>query len=128
MVQTNFAYATPANDGAGLPVALSIFADRAHICGQFRDDLEAAGFRIARAGPLADLLDDEARPLGEVVMLDCPEVDGARLAALMRLDMRVANCARNWWSRPASMRWTTCLPALTSPCRRFSSIRPVPNG
>lgn len=79
MVQSNFAYATPANDGAsdrgGLPVSLSIFADRAHIRGQFCDDLESAGFRIARAGPLEDLLEGEARPLGEVVMLDCPEVD-----------------------------------------------------
>ncbi|HMP56633.1 MAG TPA: winged helix DNA-binding protein [Novosphingobium sp.] len=91
MVQSNFAYAAPANGGAGLPVSLSIFADRAHIRGQFRDDLEAAGFRIARAGPLEDLLEGEARPLGEVVMLDCPEVDAARLAALMRLDMRVAH-------------------------------------
>lgn len=90
MVQANFAYATPANDGAGLPVSLSIFADRAHLRGEFRDDLEAAGFRIARAGSLEDLLVGEARPLGEVVMLDCPEVDGARLAALMQLDMRVA--------------------------------------
>ena len=47
MSQTNFAYAAPANDAAGLPLTLSIYADRAHLRGTIRDDAEAAGFRIA---------------------------------------------------------------------------------
>lgn len=94
MSQASFAYAAPANDHgsvpARLPVGLSIYADRPHIRGQFCDDLESAGFRVAEAAPVAALLDGLARPLGEVVMLDCPELDGGKLAALAQLDMRVA--------------------------------------
>lgn len=101
MAQANFAYASREDDvpvaglrdrSAGLPVALSIYADRAHLRSQFRDDLEGAGFCIAADGPLEALLDadDENGPLGEVVMLDCPQVDASALAALMRLDMRAA--------------------------------------
>lgn len=92
MPQANFAYIAPANDAAGLPLALSIYADRAHLRDQLRDDAEAAGFRIAELGDVALLLDAEARALGEVVLLDCPQVDGAALAALSRLDMRAAHC------------------------------------
>ena len=92
MPQSNFAYSTAANDAAGLPLALSIFADRAHVQGQLRDDAEAAGFRIAEAGDVASLLEgDDARPLGEVVLLDCPVLRSAHLAALARLDLRAAH-------------------------------------
>lgn len=92
MPQANLVYASPANDAAGMPLALSIFADRAHLRGMMRDDAEAAGFRIAEASLLAELLDGAARPLGEVVLIDCPELDGRALAALVRLDMRAAHC------------------------------------
>ena len=92
MSQPNFAYSAPANDAAGLPLALSIFADRAHVRDQLREDAEAAGFRIAETGEVAGLLEGEARPLGEVVLLDCPVLGGAELAALARLDLRAANC------------------------------------
>lgn len=91
MTQANFAYAVPANDAAGLPLALSIYADRAHLRAQLRDDAEAAGFRIAEAGGIDALLADEARPLGDVVLLDCPQVGVDVLAALARLDMRAAH-------------------------------------
>ena len=96
MPQANFAYRPPANDPAnsfgGLPLALSIYADRPHLRGTIRDDAEAAGFRIAEHAEVAALLEGEARPLGEVVVLDCPEVGGAELAALSRLDVRAAHC------------------------------------
>lgn len=92
MPQANFSYASPANDAAGVPLALSIFADRPHVRAQMRDDAEAAGFRVSHAADVVSLLEGEARALGEVVLLDCPEVDGARLAALSRLDMRAAHC------------------------------------
>lgn len=91
MSQANFAYSSAANDAAGLPVALSIFADRTHLRDQMRDDALAAGFRIAEASGVASLLEGEARPLGEVVLLDCPVISGAGLAALSRLDLRAAN-------------------------------------
>ncbi len=87
----NFAYASAANDGGGLPLALSVFADRAHIRDQIRDDAEVAGFRIAELGALSLLLEGDALPLGEVVLLDCPQVTGATLAALVGLDQRAAN-------------------------------------
>ena len=96
MTQPNFTYAMPANDAVrnfgGLPLTVSIYADRAHLRGTIRDDAEAAGFRIAEHAGVAALLEGEARPLGEVVVLDCPEVGGAELAALSRLDVRAAHC------------------------------------
>lgn len=91
MPQANFAYSSAANDAAGLPVALSIFADRACLRDQIRDDAVAAGFRITEASDMASLLEGEARPLGDVVLLDCPAISGAGLAALARLDLRAAH-------------------------------------
>lgn len=73
-----------------LPLALSIFADRAHVRAEIREDALGAGLRVGRCGELDMLLENDAIPLGEVVLIDCPRVDAARLAALSRLDMRVA--------------------------------------
>ncbi len=87
----NFAYADPVNDGAPLPLAVSVYADRAHVRDLIRDDAAAAGLRIADVGDLARLLEGEARALGEVVLVDCPQLDAAGLAALARLDLRVAH-------------------------------------
>ena len=89
MPQADFAYA-PANDPAGMPLAVSIFADRAHLREQVRDDVAAAGLALRECGEVAALLEGEPRPLGEVVVLDCPAVDAGVLAALARLDMRAA--------------------------------------
>ncbi|MCW1431426.1 winged helix DNA-binding protein [Novosphingobium sp. JCM 18896] len=95
MPQACFAYSSVresgASDAAGLPLGLSVFADRAHLRDEMRDDAQAAGFRIMRSEDIASLLEGEARPLGEVVLLDCPVIDGAVLAALARLDLRAAN-------------------------------------
>ena len=91
MPQANFAYSDPASDAAGLPLALSIFADRTHLRDELRGDAAAAGFRIAEAAGVAALLEGDALPLGEVVLLDCPAVDAAVMAALSRLDLRAAH-------------------------------------
>lgn len=91
MSQADFVYSAPANDAARLPLTLSIFADRGHVRDLLREDAQAAGFRIGEAGEVSALLGGNARPLGEVVLLDCPAVDGAQLAALARLDLRAAN-------------------------------------
>jgi hypothetical protein len=40
---------------------------------------------------MAGLLEGDAQPLGEVILLDCPVVECAELAALARLDLRAAN-------------------------------------
>jgi len=88
----DFAYASPANDAAGLPLSLSVYADRGHVRDQLREDGELGGFRVIECAPLDALLQGEAKPLGEIVQVDCPQVDGATLAALARLDMRAARC------------------------------------
>lgn len=89
MPQADFAYA-PANDTVGLPLAVSIFADRAHLRDEIVEDAAAAGLALREVGAVADLHAGEPRPLGEVVLLDCPVVDAGTLAALARLDMRAA--------------------------------------
>jgi DNA-binding MarR family transcriptional regulator len=89
MPQADFVY-HPANDAAGLPLAVSIFADRAALLEELREDAAAAGLAVRECGSVAVLLDGAPRALGEVVLLDCPEVGGAELAALSRLDIRAA--------------------------------------
>jgi hypothetical protein len=89
MPQADFVY-QPANDASGVPLAVSIFADRARLRDEIRDDVLAAGLTLRECGALEALLEGEARPLGEVVLLDCPQVSGAELAALSRLDVRAA--------------------------------------
>jgi hypothetical protein len=89
MPQTDFAY-TPANDATGVSLAVSIFADRAHLRDEIMDDVATAGLAVRECGEVAALLEGGPRPLGEIVLLDCPTVDGVMLAALARLDMRAA--------------------------------------
>lgn len=89
MSQADFAY-QPANDPAGLPLAVSVFADRDHVREEIREDIATAGLFLRECGSVAALLDGGPRVLGEIVLLDCPEVDAPTLAALARLDMRVA--------------------------------------
>ena len=84
-----FDYA-PAADAAGSQLAVSIFADRPHVRATIADDVAGAGFRIMREAGLGDVLDGQPIALGEIVLIDCPAVDAAVLAALARLDVRVA--------------------------------------
>ncbi|UIP06438.1 winged helix DNA-binding protein [Erythrobacter sp. SDW2] len=81
---------TPASDGAGMPVAVSIFADRGHARALIAEDVAGAGFRVLREAALSEVLEGTPMALGEIVLLDCPRVDGAILAALSRLDTRIA--------------------------------------
>lgn len=75
---------------AGLPLALSIYADRPHVRATLGEDAAAAGLRVGMATDLAALAAGQARPLGDIVMVDCPIVEAATLAALARLDLRAA--------------------------------------
>ncbi|MEO6041278.1 MAG: MarR family transcriptional regulator [Croceibacterium sp.] len=86
MSQADFAYA-PAND-PGRAIAVSIFADRPGLRDELSGDVAAAGLAVRECADLAALLVGEPRALGEVVLVDCPQVDAAALAALTRLDMR----------------------------------------
>ena len=91
MSTANFAYASSASDAAGMALRLSIFADRARLRGEIGDDAAGAGFALAEADGLDALIAGDARPLGDVVVVDCPRIDAARLAALARLDLRAAH-------------------------------------
>lgn len=72
-------------------LAVSIFADRSYLRAEMEEDAVAAGLRIAQAADLGDLLGAEREPaLGDLVLVDCPVIDGAELAALARLDLRAA--------------------------------------
>lgn len=88
-LHADFAYCA-ANDLAAMPLAVSIFADRARLREEMRDDAGAAGLAVRECEGVAALLEAEAGPLGQVVLLDCPTVDAAIVAALHRLDLRAA--------------------------------------
>ncbi|MEM9500752.1 MAG: MarR family transcriptional regulator [Pseudomonadota bacterium] len=93
MAQADFTYDIPTNgaqDSAGLPARIAIFADRSRMREQIAEDLSGAGFRTLDGGAITTLLDGPITLLGDVVMLDCPQVDAGTLAALARVDMRVA--------------------------------------
>ena len=85
----DFAYAMAA-DGAGLPLAVSIFADDAMLRGDMEDDVAQAGLTVRESGALNDLFANQPRALGEVVLIDCPDPGAAAIAALARLDSRSA--------------------------------------
>ncbi len=74
-----------------MPMAVSIFADGEDMQGLLRDDAEAAGFRIGETGTLHDLLEGDARPVTDLILVDCPRPDMASMAALSRLDSRAAH-------------------------------------
>jgi hypothetical protein len=96
MPQADFPYASleeQAAGPAGMRLAVSIFADREQVRDQIRDDAMAAGMALRECGPVAALFDGEARPIGEVVLVDCPRADAPVLAALSRLDLRVKHSA-----------------------------------
>lgn len=77
-------------DRAGVAVGVSIYGDRAWLQEELREDVLAAGLTVRDCGALGLLLDGPPRILGELVLLDCPAIDGATLAALVRLDERAA--------------------------------------
>ena len=74
-----------------LALSVSVFADRSWLRQEMAEDAAAAGFRPTHGGALAELRSEQARPLGEVVLIDAPVIDGATLAALTRIDIRAAH-------------------------------------
>ncbi|WP_336987020.1 winged helix DNA-binding protein [Altererythrobacter aquiaggeris] len=90
MGQADFSYDTQSANDLELGVSVSVFANRPHIRDIMREDAEEAGFRIHEVGDVASLLGGNARPIGEVVLLDCPVLDAASAAALSRMDVRAA--------------------------------------
>lgn len=90
-IQADFRYDVSHSAASGLSLSVSIFADRAHLRDALRDDALAAGLNVREAASLAVLIEGAARPLGDVVLIDCPQADAAVMAALLRLDLRAAN-------------------------------------
>lgn len=89
MPEADFTYSST-HPRPGLTLAVSIYADRTHVREQMHEDVAAAGLAVRECGSVAALLEGEPRPLGEVVLLDCPRADAGALAALARLDSRIA--------------------------------------
>ena len=94
MAQALAQFDYPADDVALLrpvsPLAVAIFSDRAYLRTEMAEDAAAAGLRVTRMADLGALLAEAEQPLGDLVLVDCPVIEGADLAALTRLDMRAA--------------------------------------
>lgn len=83
-----------ARDGAALPVDVlaptaSLFGDAGRL-EPLAGDARRAGLTVRSARPLESLLRGDGGVLGDIVLVDCPTLDGARLASLVRLDERAA--------------------------------------
>lgn len=87
---SDFAYQPAQADDGAWQASLSVFCDDSAARHAIEADLGEAGFRLARSGPLAAILDDGPAVLGDVVVVDCSEVDASAMAALARLDERVS--------------------------------------
>lgn len=88
MARADFAYA-PVCDAAGLSIAVTILADDDLLRAQWCEDVDLAGLEVRHFGALSRS-SSEISPLGDIVLADCPRDDAASMAALARLDERVA--------------------------------------
>lgn len=85
------AFGAPAQGAGGQSsFALSVYADRTHLRSTMQDDAKIAGLTIFHAGSLSDMVEGVDRTMGDIVLVDCPQVDGASLAALAQLDLRAS--------------------------------------
>lgn len=91
MPQADFAYA-PAGHVTRLPLATTILCDRDGWREDWCTDAEAAGLGVTCQSEFGDFLDDRARPLGDIVLADCPEASAPVLVALSRIDEQAARC------------------------------------
>jgi hypothetical protein len=77
--------------GGRAGLAVSIYADRGYLRAEMAEDAAAAGLRVAQTTDLARLMEPGDPPaLSDLVLVDCPVIDGAELAALSRLDQRAS--------------------------------------
>ncbi len=89
MPQQDFVYDAPV-DAAGLPATISLVVERDSIRSELTHDLRDAGFKLGSITSLEELLAGDLVLLGDAVLLDCQTVDARTLAALARLDERIA--------------------------------------
>ena len=71
-------------------LTLSLFGADPRRLSHLSEHARAAGLAVGRPHPLESLLEGSGGVLGDVVVADCPQVDAGKLAALIRLDERVA--------------------------------------
>lgn len=90
MTQAGFVYEA-GNEARRIALTVSVFSDRVVFRREMAEDVDAAGLRLRESGTLASLLNGEAGTQhDDVILLDCPALDGAGMAALARLDMAFA--------------------------------------
>jgi len=73
-----------------LALAVSVFADHPGLRAEIAEDALAAGFRLGGTGKVADLIEGEGGPLGELILIDAPVAEASALAALSSVDVRAA--------------------------------------
>lgn len=88
MRQANFAYAEPVAEV--LACVAAIYSARAGTAANLRADAAAAGFGVVEYDLLAELASNAPVLAADVMLVDCPDDDGATLAALMQLDVKAA--------------------------------------
>lgn len=91
MVQADFDYQA-SSASLGRVATISIYSDRAHLRGEIEEDAQSIGLGIVAGGELNRLLENESEPHGDVILLDCREIDAERAVKLVQLDMRMARC------------------------------------
>ncbi|MEO1967423.1 MAG: winged helix DNA-binding protein [Sphingomonadaceae bacterium] len=71
-----------------LAVTVSLFGDNSETLAIMAEDAHSAGLVPNAGRALQTLVDADAGVLGDVVLVDCPSLDGSKCAALLRLDER----------------------------------------
>ena len=89
MAQADFAYA-PVGDAGVQAVTATILAGCDAMREQWCEDAEGAGIGVAWRGAPGDIAAGDVRPRGDIVLVDCPDAGAAEMAALARIDERVA--------------------------------------
>ncbi|MEO0464301.1 MAG: MarR family transcriptional regulator [Pseudomonadota bacterium] len=89
MAQAQFLY-EGARDAAGVAARVTVFGLNRRKGSAILDDLGKAGFRAVDGGQLEHLLDGPVTALGDVVIVECPDLGARDMAAFARLDERIA--------------------------------------
>ncbi|UVI40514.1 winged helix DNA-binding protein [Qipengyuania spongiae] len=71
-------------------LVVSLFAESEPVLATMAQDTQIAGLAVRTRRSLTSLLERGGGVLGDIVLVDCPKIDGAHLAALARLDERAA--------------------------------------
>ena len=90
MAHADLVYPSREADGPGALYSLTVFSDCEVTRARLAEDAAAAGLDVRQSYPLEHLLSGGVLSLGDIVILDCPEVRGDTIGVLLRVDARVA--------------------------------------